>query len=220
MGDQPDFTPRSEAELAALPEQALVDHIVAAREAGQLEQARLATGILAFTFEPVIRARVRRNMSSKGPEAVEDVVMEVLASVIHSSFDGKVIGEFGAFLKTITARRVADHFRLAERHGKGEKLPDEHEGEEGSGVPIGYEDEDLLAVTDAVERVLERRNAMHQRVIRLYGPEYLGFGDLSAAEAAAEINSDDTDDSVTEPNVHQIFKRFKNDLGEELGLHG
>lgn len=216
------FEPLPEGRLAALPNAKLVDYIGAAREAGDMAQARKASGILAFAFEPTIRAWVRRDMGSRGDEDVEDVVMDVLASVVHSSFDGKVVGEFGSFLKTITRRRVVDHFRRSERHGRDAPLPNEHLGQEELwGDELGNPDDtDSVARRDAVERVLATRNAMHTKVIRLYGPGYLGFCDLTAEEAADEICNDESGDSVTEGNVHQIWKRFKTDLARELDLDG
>lgn len=218
-GADPPFEPLPEGELASLPNAKLVDYIAAAREAGDLAQARKASGILAFAFEPTIRGWVRKEMGSRGPEDVEDVVMEVLASVVHSSFDGKVVGEFGSFLKTISKRRAVDYFRRSERHGKEDPLLSEHLGEEDVwGDEEGTEDPDSIEMQDAIERVLEGRNGMHRKVIRLYGPNYLGLLDFTAGETAAEICGDETEDTVTEANVHQIWKRFKTDLGEELGL--
>ncbi len=68
--------------------------------------------------------------------------------------------------------------------------------------------------------MLSTRNAEHQRVIRLYGPNDIGSMDLSASETAEKVNGDDASASMTEANVHQIWKRFKVDLHAELGLDG
>ena len=40
--------------------------------------------------------------------------MEVMVSMLNSTFDGKVIGEFRAFMFKITARRIADFHRKRE----------------------------------------------------------------------------------------------------------
>lgn len=217
---KPAFEPLPEGRLAALGNEALVAYIGSAAEAGDVSSARVASGILAFGFEPTIRAWVRREMGSQTAEDVDDVVMDVLTSVVHSSFDGKLVGEFGSFLKTITKRRVIDYFRKRERRDQEGALPNEHVGEEGVwGEELGGEDgTGALGGRDAVERVLGRRNEMHRKVIRLYGPNYAGFMDLSAEETVEAIRSDPSDDTVTVSNVHQIWKRFKTDMNEELGL--
>jgi len=222
VSDEPEFARLSEARLGALPSEALIDYVAAARAAGDLEAARTASGVLAFGFEPTIRIWVRKDMGSHPDEDIDDVVMDVLASVVHSTFDGKMLGEFGAFLKTIARRRVIDWFRKRERREGEGPLPNEHEGEEGAwGRELGNEDEtEWIAGRDLVERMLEGRNPMHAKVIRLYGPEYVGFEGLSAEETVARIDGDASEDTVTVANVHQIWKRFKNDVSKELGLDG
>lgn len=217
-----DFERPSEGELAALSNEALVAYIAAAREADDLASARTASGILAFIFEPTIRAWVQRGMGSSHPHDVEDVVMEVLASAVRSSFDGEVVGEFGSWLKTIAARRVADFFRTLERRSRDEALPEEHEGgDEIWGKGIGTEDgASAVAANDAIDRVLATRSGMHVSVIRLYGAGGPGFEDLPADEVCARINLDQGEGSMKPANVHQIWRRFKTDLREELGLDG
>ena len=117
---------------------------------------------------------------------------------------------------------MVDWFRKRERREGETPLGNEHEGEERTrGKELGNEDEtEWIAGRDLVERLLEDRNPMHAKVIRLYGPEYVGFEDLSAEETAARIAADDSEDTVTVANVHQIWKRFKNDVAKELGLDG
>lgn len=217
---EPDFEPLSEGELAARSNEELIDYIGRAAEARDTASARIASGILAYGMEPTIVAWVRKDMGSRSDEDVEDVVGDVLYSVVHSSFDGKLIGEFGSFLKTITKRRVVDWFRKRERRERDEPLANEHDGEEGIwGEQVGVEDDtDAVAMRDAVDRVLSTRNGMHEKVIRLYGPGYVGFDGLSADETVARINADASDDTVTSANVHQIWKRFKTDLAKELEL--
>ena len=217
-----DFERRSEGELAGLPNEALVAYIAAARGAGDLAAARTASGILAFVFEPTIRAWVRKGMGGSHPQDVEDVVMDVLASAVRSSFDGEVVGEFGSWLKTIAARRVADYFRTLERRSRDESLPEEHEGDDEIwGRGIGTEDGvGAVATNDAIDRVLSTRSGLHVTVIRLYGAGGPDFEDLPADEVCARINVDEGEGTMKPANVHQIWKRFKTDLREELGLDG
>ena len=216
-----EFRPLRESELDHLGDQALVDYIVAAREAGDAAAERRAVGVLAFAFEEIVKAWVRKDMGS-APQDVDDVVMDVMQSAIRSSFEGKVIGEFGSFLKTIAARRVVDYFRRRGRRPREAPLPAEHEGE-GEGEDgiwgVGPSHDGGAGVTelrDAVERVLASRSQMHRKVIRLYGPNVAGFMDLPAAEVKARIDADGSGDSVGVDNVAQIWSRFKRDLEAEL----
>ena len=57
-------------------------------------------------------------------------------------------------------------------------------------------------------------------MIRLYGPNALDFMDLSARETAAKVEKLNPGSGMSEANVHQIWKRFKDDLEHEAGLGG
>lgn len=211
-----DFQPLLPHQLAQLSDDELVDYIRAAREAGAAAAERDAVGYLAFAFEPTIRGWVRRRTP---PQDVDDVVMEVLASAIKATFDGKVVGEFGSFLKRISQRRVADYFRDGERRLNADPLPDEHEGDDDYwGAGPSEEDETAdVALRDAVDRVLATRNALHRQVISLYGSVVAGFEDLPADEVSARIAADGSGETVSVDNVAKIGSRFMADLREELG---
>lgn len=211
-----DFEPLLPRQLEQLTNEELIDYIRATREAGAVQAERDAVGYLAYAFEPTIKVWVRKDTPAQD---VDDVVMEVMASAIKASFDGKVVGEFGSFLKTIAKRRVADYFRHGERQLEADPLPSEHEGEEDFwGEQASNEDEtELVALRDAVDRVLAGRNPLHQKVIRLYGSEVAGFDDLPADQVSAKIASDGSGDSVSVDNIAQIWSRFRRDLREELG---
>ena len=143
--------------------------------------------------------------------------MNVMESAIKSTFSGKVIGEFGSWINTITSRRIADYHR--DREGKQPSLLDEeHEGDEdlrGAGGETEPETA-LVEYRDAAERVLAERSELHQRVIRLYGPGHLGFLDLSGSEVCNEF-AGNSGQEMSEANVHQIWRRFKKDLEVALG---
>lgn len=213
---EPKFVRLPPSELDRLSDQGLVSYVGRARAAGEREAEKDAVGVLIWGFWPQIQAWVRIKTPT---EDVEDVAGEVVASVMRSTFDGKVIGEFAAFVKRIAQRRVADYFIERGRRLRGDRLGSDLGGEDGSwGEEPSSEDAtsevDFMAVVD---RVLEGRNETHRKVIRLYGPNPCGFMDLSAAATAAEVNEDDPAAAMTEANVHQIWKRFKNDLENELG---
>jgi len=186
-----------------------VDYVGSAHAAGDDEAAKTGAGVLAFGFWDRVQRRVGMKVPSRD---VDDVAMNVMESAIKSSFDGKAIGQFGAWVNTITNRRIADYHR--DREGKQPTLLDEeHEGAEGIWGEGGAQEPetDLVGYRDAAQRVLADRNDLHQRVIRLYGPGALGFLDLGAAEVCGEI-AGNPGEQMNEPNVHQIWRRFKKDL--------
>ena len=200
--------------LDGLDDEGLVDYVAAAHAAGDLEAERAGLGLLAFAFEPRIRAWVALSVPRQDHD---DVVIEVQASLIKASFEGKVVGQFGGFLKAITKHRVADYWRVRERRGQPEPLGNEHEGDDGAGqVAATADDTAVVELRALVDRVLATRNPLHQKVIRLYGPDVAGFLNLPADEVKAAIDGDDSTDTVGVDNVAQIWSRFKRDLREEL----
>jgi RNA polymerase sigma factor (sigma-70 family) len=207
------------SELDRLDDAELVEYVRAAREAGDREAERDAIGVLVFGFWPQIEAWVRIST----PEGdVEDVVGETVASLMRASFEGKVVGQFGAFARTIAKRRVADYLRERERRIDADPLAsdlkgdDERWGEE----PSSEADAAEIEVRQVIERVLAGRSDLHREVIRLYGPNVADFLDLSGDETAARINGRFDGAAMTVANVHQIWKRFKNDLERELRADG
>jgi DNA-directed RNA polymerase specialized sigma24 family protein len=209
-----DFEPLEEGALARLSDEELVAYVVAARAAGHPETAKLATGMLTWRLLPLVEALV----AAKVPrQSCEDVVMNTLESFVRSAFDGKVIRTVRAFMATIAKRRIADFHRRRERHPDQAPLPSEHAGdEEVWGEEESVEDEaGAVALRDAVERVLARRNPVHRKVIHLYGPEPMGCLNLTGDEVVAAMN--DLGESVSVANVQQIWRRFKVDLESELG---
>ena len=204
-----DFRALSESELDRLDDDELVAYIASAREAGDQVAERRAANVLAHAFWGTICAWVRRTVPR---DDVEDVAQEVLASLLRSSFDGKVIGQFGAFLRTITKRRIADYYRDRERRLTGDPLPSEHGGDDDvwGEEPVEGDEAAAVELRDVVDRVLAARSETHQEVIRLYGPNVAGFMDLPAGAVADRV------DAMTPANVHQIWRRFKTDLEAEL----
>lgn len=173
-----------EAELERLDDDALIAHLRSASG----ESARTALAILVYGHWH----NVARRVSLKVPaEAVEDVTGEVLVSAIQSAFGGSSVGEFAAWLRTITARRIADFHR----HRVPATVPLDD-------VSVVAPAEDGVALTDLIERVLARLNAEHRRVVELVVLE---------GRPAAEV------DGVSAANVHQITSRFRRALREELG---
>jgi len=106
----------------------------------------------------------------------------------------------------IVKRRIADYHRNPKSDVRLVALPTEHLGDDeiwGEEPSVEFEGEAIDAQR-AVDQAYERRSEKHQLVIDLYI-----FSDLSAADAAKQAN-------VSQDNVHQIAKRFRDDVDELL----
>lgn len=199
--------------LDRLSDEDLVAYVVAAREAGQPEAGKRANDMLAFRIQPLIEARVAAKV---GPDAREDVVMEVLTSFLQSAFDGKVILSVRAFAATICKRRIADHYRRIERNPDQVPLPGGDADDENVwGEEPGTEDDtSAIGYMGIVARLLADRNELHQRVIKLYGPEAMNGMNFTGAEVVAALAKQG--EEMTVANVQQIWHRFKSELEAEL----
>ena len=217
-----DFRPRTEAELAKLAPEELIAHHHEARRLGRHDEARTALAMLVFGFLD----RVQRWVREKVPkEDVEDVAEEVIASAIKGSFESEAAGQFGAWLKQITSRRIADYYLARERRPDTEQLPEEHEGDEGVWGVSGVLPDPTQEVVEGsiVEQAVGELNPSHRRVIELAGPQIIGFEQRPARETAELVNdqlSGELSDPMTETNVHQILSRFRKRLAELLNDDG
>jgi DNA-directed RNA polymerase specialized sigma24 family protein len=180
------FRALGESELVRLGDDALIAYVRAARSAAHAS-ARLALAILVYGHWHNVSRRVALKVP---PAAVEDVTSDVLVSAIQSAFDGSSEGEFHVWLRTITARRIADFHRRP--RASTVALED---------VTVEAPEEGVIVVADAVERVLARLSDEHRRVVEL-----VVFDGLAASEV----------DGVSAANVHQITSRFRRALREEL----
>jgi DNA-directed RNA polymerase specialized sigma24 family protein len=179
------FRPLAEAELVRLDDDALIAYVGLARRHGH-GSWRLALAVLVYGHWHNVARRVALKVPSA---AVEDVTSEVLMSALQAAFDGSSAGEFAVWLRTITARRIADfHRRRSPVVGLDEDVVAPEEG--------------AVGVADAVSRVLARLSDEHRRVVEL-----VVFEGLAASEV----------DGVGAANVHQITSRFRRALREELG---
>jgi DNA-directed RNA polymerase specialized sigma24 family protein len=215
----PDEDCLPERELAKLSNEQLLDYIVEQRDAGRPQCAKAALAVLAFGYWDLAYYLVGKNVPTAD---VQDVTATVIESALKSAFEGKSVGEFVNWLKTIASRRVADYHRDRERRIDADPLPSEHEGDETLFGPEPADEFDAgeISLRETAYRLLERRQEIHQLVIRLYGPNELGFMALSARETVAKVEELHPGSGMTEANVHQIWKRFKNDLEDESGVGG
>ena len=180
------FRELDETALAALDDDALIAYVRDARRAGH-PSMHSALAVLAYGHWANVARRVALKVP---PAAVEDVAAEVLTSAFSAAFDGDTLGEFHVWLRTITARRIADfHRRRAEA---AVALED---------VVLVAPDESSVEVEDAVERVLARLSASHRGVVEAV---------VLRGAPAGSLNG------VSPANVHQIASRFRRALREEL----
>jgi DNA-directed RNA polymerase specialized sigma24 family protein len=180
------FRPLGEAELVRLADDALIAYVRSARGAGH-PSARVALAVLVYGHWHNVARRVALKVP---PGAVEDVTSDVLVSAIQSAFDGSSEGEFHVWLRTITARRIADFHRRP----RPATVPLED-------ISVTAPSDGDVVVADAVERVLARLSAEHRRVV-----EAVVFEGREASEV----------DGFSAANVHQIASRFRRALREEL----
>ncbi|MGH2823469.1 MAG: RNA polymerase sigma factor [Thermoleophilaceae bacterium] len=217
-----DFRPLTEPELAELQPEQLIAYHHEARRLGRHDEARTALAILVWGFLD----RVRFWVGGKLPrQEVDDVAGDVIASAIRSSFEGTEPGQFGAWLKQIAHRRVADYFEAQARRPPEAPLPEEHEGDEDVWGPA-------VAIPDPTQEVVERSvvkqalgelNEVHCRIVEIAGAQDLGFEQRPARETAQLVNdqlSAHMSDPMTEANVHQILSRFRRRVRELLDDDG
>lgn len=212
LADQ--FRELGEIELDRLDDARLLGHLVAARGALALEQATLALHIFVFRLEPWVVGRV----SDKVPASeIELVVGDVFDSVIGQSFSeertpwkGDSEASLRAWMKTLIARRIADHYRKP--RPRLELLPEEHQGDEGLWGPDAGQEPDhsaAVAVMDAFDRCLAELSDVHAEVVRV-----AVLDGHPSKEVAERINADDhkLDRPMSDANVDKITSRFRKKL--------
>jgi RNA polymerase sigma factor (sigma-70 family) len=201
-----DFRELPEHRLNDLDDEALVDYLRAAREAGCHEAMKPGVAVLVYGYHETLRNRARLKLPD---DEVDDVVAETMASAVASFFGGSSVGEFRSWLHTILSRRIADFHEARKRSPKTTPLPSEHQGEDevwGREPAVSFEG-DAQHARDCIRRAYEElENDRHRRVIDLYllGPD-------SAAETAALVG-----DGMSEANVHQIASRYQRRVKELL----
>jgi RNA polymerase sigma factor (sigma-70 family) len=191
-------------ELRTLSDEQLITYICAAVDAGELSAGRSALAVLVYSYEDIVKRRLRMRMP---PYAVDDVAHEAMVRAVKSAFDGTSQGEFRSWLHTIVDRTRMDYFRDRARRPKEELLPSEHSGEDGvwGTEPVVDAEAGAVEVRMIAEDVLKDFNPTHQKVFELY--VFLGF---SAREVCDKI------DCMSEDNVAQIGTRYRAALRRRL----
>jgi RNA polymerase sigma factor (sigma-70 family) len=190
------FRPFDEQELQRLDDDRLIGYMRRARAAGD-PSAATALAILVYGHWPNVERRVRMKLPA---QHVEDLTGDIIATAITSAFDGTSVGEFVAWLSTITRREIADFYR----RGPGRMDVADAEGPE----PEAPSDTGQVEVRDAIERVTATLRDDHRAIV-----DMVVFDDRTATEAADAAGT-------SAANVHQIVSRFRRALRGELEAGG
>ena len=211
------FKPKTQNELHGLPDEELIEYLVAARDADRPDQMELAVSFAIFRYEGKIRAMAFR----KGIEGhdQEQLVGDVLESAFKAatSFAGTHVGEFVNWIKTITSRRIADFHEKRERSRADVSLDigDNHD-EWGPPEPSESDWVESSTIKSMRDELLSELSEAHRAVVvsRLAG--------VSSKETAAKVNeSPDIDEAAMTPgNVDKIFSRFGKDFEKRYRSDG
>ncbi len=197
--------PLADHELQRLDAPGLFRHLLAMRDAGEAEAATRAMWFVLWQRQRWVRAKLAVKLPA---EVVDDWVPEVFDRVVDSSFDGASEGELVNWLKVIIARAIADFHRGREGRRQRDdragaaRIGDDDRPAEAGADDLGYE---LVGERQIVATVLAARSAAHREAIEL-----AYFAD-QPARAVAERTG------LTEANVYQLVKRFKDDCRAEAG---
>jgi RNA polymerase sigma factor (sigma-70 family) len=210
------YRPIDEATLDGLDDPELIAHALAARAAGDAEQADLALRIFAFGLEAPLRAFIRNRMASHGDAVVDEIAERALEDAIRSitTLRGSTAQEGRAFVFRIARLRIADFLR------KG-RLPTDSLDDEDSGGPMDRQAEAAVGdMADAIDTNLVFDQALqglrpdHRAAVELFLVS--GYSARETAEKVGSRFDGPGNDSMSEQNVNQIVSRFRKDLRGRL----
>lgn len=211
------FKPLPEHELYALPDEELIAYLVAARNAGHLDQARKALGCFVFRRRDDLIGKALTKMGNR--DDAEEVVDQAIEDTIKSAFEGTSPGEAASLMWTILSRRIADFYKRLESRPAPDQLPEDRDEEDRKGpdAAVSKDDKGIVGTQDAIERVLGGYSDHHTRVVELKC-----FERYASKETAARVNEEfpKLDTPMTAANVDQIARRFREALRGELGEDG
>lgn len=207
------YRERSDRELDELPDEALIEQLVAAREAGGMKQASTAMAIFAYRRFGELTYRARLKLASQ--EDAEDIAQEAMLGALSASFDGRSVGQAVKLMHTIVDRRVADLYR--KRDGKEtQQLPEERTGDDGPGrdVAISPDDSGVVFAQDTIERVYAKLSKDSHRMV----VDLKVFQKYTAKETATMVNEahPDLDKPMSPNNADKIASRFSEAFRAEL----
>lgn len=209
------FRPKNELELDQLDDDALVEYVVAAREAGSEEEFIKATGILVYRrYEAMLGYTMKSDKITSIHDA-EDIVGQAIAHALRPSFEGGSAGEFFGRVWTILDRRIIDFHRKAGRTPPADSLdaydadrPDPYDVTPGKGGDFV----DGFVIREEWGRAVAKLSPRDLEIVRLRAR---GF---EAKEVIERMQADGFDgaDDLTVDNVNQIYSRFKRANREPL----
>jgi RNA polymerase sigma factor (sigma-70 family) len=207
------FREKKDYELDRLADEELIAYLVRARRAANHAAAELAMAIFANRhFDDLARSAM---LKLKHWEDAEDCAQQAIEGVLKTAFRGEVVAEAMGLLYRILGRRIADLYRDRERRPVPDALPEDLDDDDRRRGDVAVEQDATGAIDlrDVAERRYEQRSPAHRLVIDLY--VYGGYGGV---ETATMVNDafPDLDPPMSESNVHQIAKRFREDLRADL----
>jgi DNA-directed RNA polymerase specialized sigma24 family protein len=204
----PPFRHLSDLDLQGLSDDALIDHVRRARDAGEFDDAKLALSVLVFGHMDTVERRVRLKVPTHN---VEFVASSAMMSAITSAFNGQSVGEFHSWLHTIVDRRIADYHRRSRVDQV--PFPSEHVGDASVwGQLPGVGDETgTVEVASIVEELLAELSSVHREVVEL-----AVFDQRSAADISAEVAARFAGEKISADNVYKIAQRFRDSLRRRL----
>lgn len=198
--------------MQGLSDEKIIEYVVTARDAGESEVIREALGILVYGRLPFLTVFIAKRLKGNRQDA-EDVADKVMENVMTSSFDGESVGQFINWMKLMAVRRSIEFNQKAEKAKKNVPY-DPDDPEDRGGLPSDPGRTGESEVTMVVEAVLSRLTPVHQDVVNL---RIEGF---KSKEVAELINGGDhpLEKPMTDANVDQIYKRFRDGFRRELGM--
>jgi DNA-directed RNA polymerase specialized sigma24 family protein len=214
------FRALSDAEVYALPSEALLTYVADAKRHGANDHARTAVHLLLFRDEARMRNRIRARLPSHLERHADTVAEWVLERITRSAlllqFEGQSVGEWVNWFETAIKRQVISFWRSAQGKAleREDMLPAEHEDTYGvrDWIGVDFDDERVAARLDggdAIRAVLAgMTNADHVRALHAAFWE-----DRASTDVAKTLG-------ISAANVDQIKSRFRKELRAELERRG
>jgi RNA polymerase sigma factor (sigma-70 family) len=200
------FRPKNENELAQLEDDRLIAHAVESRDSGR--QADFEAAIRAFVAKRIGLVSYWVGQKADGDEA-DEIAGKALVSIVEGAgkIKGSSTGEVVEWMRTVTARRIADHYRSKEKQPAIGRLDDQPK-DEGERTEIAGEPDstDAIDAKLVIDKALGDLDQIKREVVELRISGY----------SSKETSKMSRDSGMSPANVDQIFSRFRKALAREL----